>query len=60
MKTNELILAAIGGVIAVLLGGNAYFISRMVDKVDKIEETTWGLKQEVLVLKLTVEARRQK
>lgn len=58
MKPQDLALGTAGFIISALLAGNMYFISRLIDKVDKIEETTWGLKQEVLVLKISFESRK--
>lgn len=56
MKSSDVILSVAGAIITILLGGNAYFVSRMVDKVDKIEDNQWSLRQEITILKVTLES----
>jgi hypothetical protein len=57
---SNAIMSASGVVMSLLLAGNIYFVNRIIEKVDKLEETSWGLKQEILVLKITLENQHTK
>jgi hypothetical protein len=60
MRMSNAIMSASGVVMSLLLAGNIYFVNRIIEKVDKLEETSWGLKQEILVLKITLENQHTK
>lgn len=40
---------------SIFLAGNAFFIKRLVDKIDSTEAIVWSLRQEVAVLKISIE-----
>lgn len=46
-------------IIGLLLSGNAFFIKRLVDKVESNSEITWQLRQDVVVLKTTFEEHKK-
>jgi hypothetical protein len=46
-------------VISLLLAGNAFFIKRLVDRVDENTEISWQLRQDVVILKTTFEEHKK-
>jgi len=48
-------MTAIGVVLSILMSGNIFFVKRLVDQLDATREIVWQLRQDVTVLKLTVE-----
>lgn len=55
MRIEKLVLQVMSVVISLLFAGNIFFIVRLVDNVEKAEEATWQLRQEVAVLKVTLD-----
>lgn len=51
----DLILGVVGAVMMLLLGGNLYFIKRLVDKLDYVVDAIGPLKVKVHNLEKTVE-----
>lgn len=49
------VLPIIGAVLSLLIGANIFFVKRLVDQLDATREIVWQLRQEVVVLKLTVD-----
>lgn len=50
MKPSAIILSAAGFIIVALLSGNLFFVSRLIDKVERTEERVWELRQDIVVL----------
>lgn len=48
-------IGLMAAVFSILLGGNGFFIKRLVDKIDNIDSAVWELKTEVASLRATVD-----
>lgn len=42
--------------ISVLFAGNVFFVNKLVNKIDATEQIVWQLRQEIAVLKVSVDA----
>lgn len=48
------VLTLMGAMLSLLVAANSYFVKRLVDQLDATREIVWSLRQEVVILKLTV------
>lgn len=59
LKDNEritpLVFSVVSILISLLFASNVFFIKRLVDKLDNTEQIVWELRQQVAVLKATLE-----
>lgn len=55
VTANQILWPVLSGVIVVLFSGNLYFAKRTIDRLDSIEQLTWSLRQEVAVLRATLQ-----
>ena len=49
------IIPFIGAILSLLIIANGFFIKRLVDQLDATREIVWQLRQDVVVLKVTVD-----
>lgn len=60
MKIQEEVVSplwvpVVGAILTMLLGGNVFFVKRLVDKIDGIDQRVWEQSQSIAVMKITVE-----
>lgn len=48
-------LAVSGAVVTLLISANVFFVKRLVDQLDATREIVWQLRQDVVILKVTVD-----
>jgi hypothetical protein len=51
----SILVPIVGSVLSVLIVANGYFVKRLVDQMDATREIVWHLRQDVVVLKVTVD-----
>lgn len=55
MRIEKIALQVMSVIISLLFAGNIFFIVRLVDKVERAEESTWQLRQDVAIVKVTLD-----
>lgn len=51
----SILLPISGAIISMLMMGNIFFVKRLVDQLDATREIVWSMRQELVVLKYTVD-----
>lgn len=55
VRVPAITVPIVGFTLSLLIGANIFFVKRLVDQLDATREIVWQLRQEVVVLKLTVD-----
>lgn len=50
-----ILLPTAGVILSLLVAVNSFFVKRLVDQLDATREIVWALRQDVVVLKVTVD-----
>lgn len=60
MDEKKLIRNVTYSLLTLLVSGNLFFVKRLVDKLEVIEERVWQLRQEVVILSMRVDSKIKK